>query len=270
MKQLMRNVWRFVSDHPWVGSGLFAAAWSLLIVFCLCVWYRCGFCGEVPDDTILLLKKCFYVLFVLLVVAGGLAFVQFVVHWLLNQSKQMKVALWGVVILFAYVVMAVLFVGPFACFVYEKLNPAEYTHWTVQCSNIDDSIMDKYRYVVIECIPKGASELYVDFTPAGLLMSSRKFVRCRVAPEDLHAFIKEHQYNFRFDSTRENEDAGNPYARLGWPDIEGKSLSGSQYGSGFGDLDEYWSYNYINDKGNGCRMFYDVRRQLFYYDWSSN
>lgn len=270
MKQLMKNACRFVSEKPRVGSVLVMIVWSLLIVFCLFVWCRSVFFGEMSDDTILFLKRCFFVLFVLQVVASGAAFAQIVLHWILGQSQQLKSALCGVAIFLGYVVMTLMFVGPFACLVYEKLNPEENQCWTVQCANINDPVLGCRREKAVALLPRGASDIYISCDPGCLAGGGREFFRCKVTPNDLRVYIKERGYNFRLDSTQVNENGKCPYGCPGWPNEDGTSLLGSKCFRGLCDVDEYWSYNYIYTNNGGYRMFYDVKRQLFYYSWSAN
>ena len=123
---------------------------------------------------------------------------------------------------------------------------------------------------IVGLLPHNATDVYVDCHPGGFIGGQHIFIRCKVSPDDLRAYIKEKGYNFRFDSAQINENSKYPDGGLGWPNEDGTSVLGSRCGNGLCDVDEYWSYNHIYTNNGGYRMFYDVRRQLFYYDWSSN
>mgnify|MGYP003321014163 CR=1 FL=1 len=150
----------------------------------------------------------------------------------------------------------------------------------IECARYEDAILDEVRESVPRnCLPPHSTDIYVDYNPGGLLGGSRTFVRCKIDPESLRAFIRERKLEFRYDSTQCNANKKNKIDDFigWWPKEDGKDLMGGapnleiDYWKGtYSDVTEYWSYNFIYTNNGGYRMFYDVKRQLFYAQWSSN
>ena len=147
----------------------------------------------------------------------------------------------------------------------------------VECRTYEDPALDKISRHVVDCLPQHSTDLYVSYNPGCFLGGAYTFVRCKVSEEGLRSFISDRQLSFRFDSTQENANKENKreIAKT-WPDAEGKGMLGfipdnkENWANTCSDVDEYWSYNFIYDNNGGYRMFYDVKRQLFYAEWSSN
>lgn len=148
---------------------------------------------------------------------------------------------------------------------------------TVECQNYDDIALDKIRQYVADCLPPKVTDIYVNYRPGCFLGGTYKFVRCKISKDDLQSFISAQQLEFRFDSTQENANKKEKgeIAKT-WPNAEGDGMLGfipdnkENWLNTYADVDEYWSYNFIYTNNGGYRMFYDVRRQLFYAEWSSN
>lgn len=270
MKQSMNNIWRFIDKHPWIGGMPLLLSVVTLIGFCVYAWYQCALPGDLEGDMFNFLNMGFVCLFwaVKISLAGSL--VLSAVFLFLGQKENLSLSLKGPVISLIISVASSIIVIPMTILIYEDLHPDEVHPWTVKCASIDDPTMDPYRKKIVGLLPHNATDVYVDCHPGGFVGGQHIFIRCKVSPDDLRAYIKENGYNFRFDSTQINENSKYPDGGLGWPNEDGTSVLGSRCGNGLCDVDEYWSYNHIYTNNGGYRMFYDVRRQLFYYDWSSN
>lgn len=269
MKRLVKGAWRFINKYPWIGGIPLTPAVLALLCFCVYAWKQCG-PEDLPPDTVVFLNAGFRIIFLALKISLGLAFalpLVFLCLWRFDKLEESLPVL-GLPLLFF--VPALIVVLPMSLLVYEKLNPDEVKSWTVQCANIDDPALEGHREKAVALLPRGATDIYISCDPGCFVGGSSDFFRCKISPGDLLAFIKKEGYNFRFDSTQVNENSKYPQGHPGWPNADGTSLSGSKCFRGLCDVDEYWSYNYIYTNNGGYRMFYDLKRQLFYYSWSAN
>lgn len=147
----------------------------------------------------------------------------------------------------------------------------------VECQRYEDDGLNKIRKYVVDCLPPKSRDVHVMYNPGCFLGGAHTFVRCRIEEDDLKAFIADRGLRFRFDSTQENanKECKEEIAKT-WPNEKGDGLLGfipenkESWLNTCSDVDEYWSYNFIYTDNGGYRMFYDVKRHLFYADWSSN
>lgn len=137
----------------------------------------------------------------------------------------------------------------------------------IECHSYDDAALDIVRDAVSNCLPPNSTDIYVDYNPGCLLGGACTFIRCRIMEKDLRTFIKRRRLDFRFDSTQANANNEKQDGLVEtWPNETGDGFWGFKPTN----VDEYWSYNFIYTNNGGYRMFYDVKRQLFYAEWSSN
>lgn len=269
MKRIVKRTGRFVNKYPWIGGVPLTLAWSALIYFCLYAWKQCG-PDDLPPDMFAFLNNGFRNIFLALGISLCFALVFPIVFLFVRRRDNVGASVLTIAGLLLFVVPSFVFLSPMALLVYEKLNPDECKSWTVQCASIDDPVLGIHQKRAKSLLPQGATDIYISCNPGCFIGGGCDFFRCKVTPSDLMAFIKEKGYKFRFDSSQKNENSEYPQAALGWPNDDGTSLSGVRSFNGLGGADEYWSYNYIYTNNGGYRMFYDVKRQLFYYEWSSN
>jgi len=115
-------------------------------------------------------------------------------------------------------------------------------------------------------IPKAATEIKLEYAPGDLTGGSSLRFRCHVDKLSMRDFILKWNGSWQLESTMVNDSRDYSFAVMETPQWCGEFWQGEQFPS----RGMYWSYNKIYKNNGGVRCYYDVEREVYYYEYFSN